>query len=63
MEHPLDSHFPVTAAGFGVGCWLLQPDPAIEADTVPLVDVDVIVPEADADIVQPPQLRAGKVTE
>jgi hypothetical protein len=42
---------------------MLQPVPVIEADTVPLMDVDATVPEVDTIIVQPLHARAGKVME
>lgn len=59
----VDVQLPLAMAGLGVACWPLQPPPAIEAETVPLIDAELIVPEVDAIIVQPLQDNGGKVIE
>jgi hypothetical protein len=39
-----DVQVPDIAAGEGVGCWPLQPEPAIEAVTLPDTPVGTMVP-------------------
>ena len=56
-----DVQLPLAMAGLGVACWPLQPAPAIVAETVPLMDAELIVPEVDAVIVHPLQDNGGKV--
>jgi hypothetical protein len=60
---PVEVQSPVTGAGFGLGCWPLQPEPVIDAEAVPLIEVDVTVPDVDAVIVQALHVSAGKVIE
>lgn len=54
---------PVTSTGFGLGCWPLQPDPAIDADKVPLIEVEVTVPDVEAVIAQLLHVSRGKLIE
>ena len=54
---PADVQVPDIAAGAGVGCWPLQPEPAIDAVTLPDTAAGVTVPVTVPLIEQPLHAR------